>query len=535
MAVVLASTSAAARSAPVVHAPAGAVRGEAAGEVNVFKGLPYAAPPVGPLRWKPPTPLATWPGVRDARRFGPACLQPRGPARGVYASDISELGEDCLSLNIWTPANTQDAPVMVWIHGGSFTAGSSREAMYDGAALARRGIVVVSINYRLGVLGYLAHPDLSAESPEGVSGNYGLLDQIAALHWVKRNISAFGGNPDQVTVAGESAGALSVAYLMASPLARGLFHRAILQSAYLISTPELKARRVGEPAAEARGAALAQRLGAAGLTDLRAMDAAVLATRAPAAGFAAFGTVDGVVLPRQLVETFEHGEQAPVPVLAGFNAGEIRSLRFLAPPKPANAAPYEAEIRRRYGPLADAYLRLYPSDSLAESVLAAPRDALYGWTAQRLAENQTAIGQPAFLYFFDHGYPATRERDLHAFHASEIPYVFGTSDRTPADWPRPPESSTERAFREALQDYWTAFVKIGAPSAPGRPVWPTYAEDRAYMAFEDAPAPRQDLMPGMYELHEEVLRRRRAQGDTPWNWNVGIVAPVLPADPQADR
>jgi len=509
---------------PVVRAPAGAVEGEAAGGLNVFRGIPYAAAPVGGLRWKPPARLAPWTGVRPAKAFGPACLQPRMPPGGLYSSELPQLSEDCLTLNVWAPTGVKAAPVMVWIHGGSLTTGSSRESMYDGAALARRGIVVVSINYRLGVLGWLAHPELSAESPDGVSGNYGLLDQIAALTWVKRNIAAFGGDSAKVTIAGESAGGLSVMYLMASPLSRGLFDKAIAQSAYMVSTPELKARRFGMEPAEAGGARLAASVGAKDLAALRAMDAVQLVAQAPKAGFAPFGAVDGKVLTRQLVETFDRGEQAPVPILAGFNAGEIRSLRMLAPPKPATAEAYEAAIRQRYGDLADDFLMLYPARDLQESILATTRDALYGWTAERLAVKQTELGKPAFLYLFDHGYPAARARDLHAFHAAELPYVFGTHDRTPAGWPKPPNASVETRLTEAVQGAWANFVKGGAPGGG----WAPYGEARAYMAFEDAPQPKRHLTPGMYELNEAVVSRRRAQGDTPWNWNVGVVSPPLP-------
>lgn len=523
-----------AQPAPVVQATAGAVRGEALGDLNVFRGIPYAAPPVGKLRWKPPIPPARWEGVRQAKAFGPACIQPRSPPN-IYSSELPQLSEDCLSLNIWTPENAEGAPVMVWIHGGSLAAGSSQEGIYDGAALARRGIVVVSINYRLGVLGYLAHPELSAESPEGVSGNYGLLDQIAALTWVKRNIAAFGGDPAKVTVAGESAGGLSVMYLMASPLTRGLFRGAILQSAYMISTPELREKRFGETPAEALGARLAQRLGVGGVEELRAMDAVVLADKAPKAGYAPFGTIDGKVLPRQLVEVFDRGEQSPVAVLAGFNSGEIRSLRFLAAPRPASPEAYTAAIRERYGPLADEFLRLYPASDLGESILAAPRDAIYGWTAERLAAKQSALGRRAFLYLFDHGYPAAEALGLHAFHASEIPYVFGTAERTPPLWPKITKATMETRLTEAMGDYWAAFVRDGAPAAAGQPAWPTYGEGRGYMAFAGGPQAATRLMPGMYELHEEVVRRRRAQGATPWNWNIGVVSPVLPAESSESR
>ena len=203
----------------VVDAPAGSVRGTSEGAVAVYKGIPYAAPPVGEARWQPPRPAERWDGVRDATAFGPACYQPTvpGAANGIYYEDVGAMSEDCLSLNVWTPQDAENAPVFVWIHGGALVSGASSFEMYDGARLAKQGVVVVSINYRLGVLGFLAHPELSTESPEQISGNYGLMDQIAALRWIEQNIKAFGGNPDNVTIAGESAGALSVMWLMTSP------------------------------------------------------------------------------------------------------------------------------------------------------------------------------------------------------------------------------------------------------------------------------------------------------------------------------
>jgi len=519
----------AAQTAAVVHAPAGAVSGIATGGVRAFKGIPYALPPVGSARWKPPTPATAWRGVRDASAFGPACYQPHPRSISIYADDPATMSEDCLSLNVWAPESAHKAAVFVWIHGGALVSGASSETVFDGATLAGRGLVVVSINYRLGVLGFLAHPELSAESSHHVSGNYGLLDQIEALRWVRRNVAAFGGDPANVTIAGESAGGLSVMYLMAAPAARGLFHHAIAQSAYMISTPELREKRFGEKPAEAIGLKLAAKLGVNGVAGLRAMDAAAITNAAPPTGYLPFGTIDGYVLPRQLVEVFDRGEQARVPLLAGFNSGEIRSLRFLAPAAPADAATYVAAIRERYGDLADDFLKLYPASDLAESVLTTPRDAIYGWTAERLAAKQAALGVPSYLYIFDHGYPAAEAAGLHGFHASEVPYLFGTADRTPPYWPKVPSTAAETSMAEALQSYWVAFARTGAPTAPGQPAWQPYGTDRAYMAFTDAPQPGRHLLPGMYELNEQVVCRRRAQGDTPWNWNVGIVSPPLPA------
>ncbi|MBW8303968.1 MAG: carboxylesterase family protein, partial [Brevundimonas sp.] len=363
----------------VVVAPAGAGRGVTAHAVTVFRGIPYAAPPVGWRRWRPPAEAPRWRGTRDATQFGAACHQPTARGTSIYAAaEAPTMSEDCLFLNVWAPEGVRDAPVFVWIHGGALSTGASSEAMYDGARMAAsQGMVVVSINYRLGVLGWLAHPELSAESRENVSGNYGLLDQIAALKWIEANIAAFGGDPDKVTIAGESAGALSVMYLMASPEARGLFDRAIAQSAYMISTPELRSSRYGDPPAEGVGVWLQTQLGLQNLADLRAMDPQDLTTRSLATGYMPWGTIDGEVLPEQLVQIFDRGEQAPVPLLVGFNQGEIRSLRVLAPPVPDSAAAYEEAVRSRYGELAEAFLALYPSDNLAESILAAPRDALY--------------------------------------------------------------------------------------------------------------------------------------------------------------
>jgi para-nitrobenzyl esterase len=523
----LAAAAPASAQTPMVQAPAGTVQGTLAGDVRVFKGLPYAQPPVGPMRWKAPVALPSWPGVRKATAFGPACVQPRSRTSGIYTNPPERMSEDCLTLNIWAPKDARNLPVFFWIHGGALVGGYSHEPMYDGARMAAKGMIVVSINYRLGILGYLAHPGLSAESAEGLSGNYGLLDQVAALQWVSRNIAAFGGDPRNVTIAGESAGALSVMYLMASPIARGLFHKAIAQSAYMITTPELKAARHGLPSAEAAGTQIMGALGAPDLAALRAMDAEKLTQDAAAKGYGPWAAIDGKVLTRQLVDTWDRGEQAPVPILAGFNSGEIRSLRVLLPPAPPSPAAYEEAIRSRYGDLAGHFLRLYPSASVGESMLAATRDALYGWTSTRLAIGQTAIGQRGYLYLFDHGYPAADENGLHAFHAAELPYVFGTAGQTPPYWPKIPDTLDERRMSDAMIGYWTAFAGTGTPAAPGRPAWQPYGKDANYMLFARAPQPGKKLFPGMFALHEASVCRRRAAGDQPWNWNTGVISPVL--------
>ena len=513
---------------PVVNTPAGSLEGTTDGTLRVFKGVPFAVPPVGGGRWRPPMPMAPWAGVRPAKEFGPACIQPVWKIKNIYAQEIGAISEDCLTLNVWAPADAKKMPVFVWIYGGALVTGASKDMLYDGAKLAQRGVIVVTINYRLGVLGYLAHPQLSAESPQGVSGNYGLLDQIQALTWVKHNIEAFGGDPSNVTIAGESAGGLSVMYLMASPYARGLFSKAIAESAYMISTPSLKENKFGETASELAGKRLQTTLGAAGIAEMRAMDAETLTNSAVAAHFSPFGSIDGKLLPRQLVEVFDRGEQAKVPLLAGFNSGEIRSLTVLAPAVPPSAAEYESTIRDRYGDLADEFLRLYPSTNMQESIFANTRDALYGWTAVRLAKKQAALGVPSYLYLIDHGYPEEDGAGLHAFHASELPYVFGALDRTPQYWPKIPATAQEKALSDAMLDYWTSFARTGTPRAANAPDWPAYAANEFYMKFADAPHVADHVFPGMYALHEEAVCRRHANGDMPWNWETGIVSRKLP-------
>ncbi len=513
-----------------VDAPAGPISGLSADGLNIFKGIPYAQPPVGEARWTPPQPVPPWQETFEAHEFGPSCVQRVRETTSLYASDITPVSEDCLSLNIWAPENAENAPVFVWIHGGALSAGSTREPLYDGARLAQNGIIVVSINYRLGVLGYLAHPELSAESPQGISGNYGLLDQIEALRWVRDNIAAFGGDPANVTIAGESAGGLSVMYLMAAPSAHGLFSRAIAQSAYMISTPELTRPVHGAYAAEAVGSYIMQQLGASSLAELRAMDAQTVVDGALAAGYLTSGTIDGHILPRQLVDTFDRGEQAPVPILAGFNQGEIRTLTALAPPVPESADAYETTIRDRYGDMADRFLELYPSDDLQESIYATTRDALYSWTAERLVRSQQAIGQPGYLYMFDHGYPAADERGLHAFHAAELPYMFDNNDRTPPYWPPIPDTPEEQAYAAAMSGYWASFTHSGIPVAPGAADWPAYGEDRLYMHFAETPRVAENVLPGTFEFVEELVCRRRNAGDQGWHWNVGLASPPVPQE-----
>ena len=527
MVLACASFGASARAAPdgrpEVQIAQGRIAGISEGDLSVFKGIAYASPPVGERRWRPPAAPEPWQGIFDARAFGASCAQPPYPANSVYFEELAVTSEDCLTLNVWAPKNSDGAPVIVWIHGGALQRGTSASPMYDGSEYAKRGIVFVSINYRLGVFGWLAHPGLSAESSEGISGNYGLLDQIAALTWVKGNVDAFGGDAQNVTVMGESAGALSVTYLLSSPRAHGLFAKAIIQSANIRAVPRLRESAFGMPAAEAIGAALGEDIDA-----LRALEAEALMTKAWQARFPAQATVDGKILPAQVVDIFDRGEQAKVPILAGLNSGEIRSQQALIPAVPMEPAAYEAEITRRFGKLAPAYLELYPATDIAESQLAATRDAVYGWATERMVRKQAAAGQPAYSFIFDHCYAAARARDLCSFHAGELPFAFGRVGRDsglPSNWPVPVDVA-DRALATAMVDYWTSFAATGVPSAASGPTWPTYENDHARMRFAATPLVEHGQAAAMFEFQEQVMIQRRCNGEQ-WFINVSPIKPCI--------
>lgn len=517
-----------------VATQSGPVEGYSTPSVDIYKGIPFAAAPIGQRRWKPPAPVQPWTDVLQTKKAGTPCIQPTIDRPGIYSNPPENVSEDCLTLNVWSPKNAENLPVFVWIHGGALRTGAGSEALYDGRKLAKEGVVVVSINYRLGVLGYMAHPELSNESPDGISGNYGLMDQIAALEWVRDNIESFGGDASNVTVAGESAGALSVIFLMTSPKAQGLFHKAISESGYMASQPELKKKAHGMPSAESVGSWLTTQLGAKNLSDLREMDGIELSKQADAAGYMPWGTIDGQYLPDQMVAVFEAGKQVKVPLLAGFNEGEIRSLRALAPEVPESSQAYKTALSTQLGDLAEDWLAIYPSDNLEESILAGPRDSLYGWTAQHMMHSQQEIGQPGYLYYWNHGYPSANAFGLHAFHASEVPYVFSSMEDAPQHWPKAEDTLTERQLSRAVTNYWISFAKTGQPTAQSQPDWPQFDADGAYMEFINEPLPKINLLPGMFELHEQIVCRRRADGTQPWHWNTGIASPVLPDTPCVD-
>lgn len=521
---------------PTVKTANGVLEGAAVadGAVAAFLGVPYAKPPVGDLRWKPPELAAPWTGVRPALEAGQACMQPNAGPRGFYTDPPARMGEDCLHLNVWAPKGVKNAPVMLFIHGGALVTGQGGSPRYDGTKLAQQGVVVVTINYRLGIFGYFAHPELSAESPHRASGNYGTLDQIAALRWVQQNIAAFGGDPKRVTVFGQSAGGQSVSVLMASPLSAGLFQRAIAQSGYLIAIPELRRARFGLPAAEDAGAQFGRTHDAPTLAALRAIPAERLLTIAadnPNNSFgAASPVVDGWVQKAQIFETFEAGREAKVPFIAGFTSGEMKSFDPGAlPTPPSDAAGYEARARALYGPAAADYLKVYPAADFAESNFAGFRDAYFGWGTERLLQLHVRNGQPGWLYYFDHVYPSAAERGVGAFHSSDVPFVFanvGPNALAPKNWPAPPVGAEDADMAKAVMAYWTAFAATGQPDAKGQHAWPAFTTpDGGYLLLQDGRAiAAKALLPGMFGVQEAQMTRLRAAG-TAWTWaNTGLGA-----------
>ncbi len=459
----------------------GLVQGVAAPGLSVYKGIPFAAPPVGDLRWRPPLPVAKWTGVRAATDFAPDPFQ--GDGKG-------NVSEDCLYLNIWTPAKSaaEKVPVLVWIYGGGFSFGSTSTPVHNGEHLARKGVVLVSINYRVGPLGFLAHPELSAESPHHVSGNYGLLDQIAGLRWVKRNIAAFGGDPDKVTIFGESAGGIAVSMLCASPEAKGLFRGAISQSggSFGPTRPTTYPGENMKPLAEAEqaGVAFAAKAGAASVADLRKLAPEKLP---PGWGSgAAWPIVDGWVVPGDQHELYEAGNYNDVAVLIGYNSDE--GLSF---PSGKTPAEYAANTQKRYGPFADKLLQAYPAgtDSVPRTARDLSRDAAFGWQTWSWANLQVLTGKSkVFYYHFDQHPPhpaGSPEADHGMAHGMDVPYVFQTLD--PNDTKLTPG---DHAISDTVSTYWTNFAKRGDPNGPGVPAWPQYTgKNSGVMYFHDEATP----------------------------------------------
>jgi para-nitrobenzyl esterase len=421
--------------------------------VPVYKGIPYAAPPVGDLRWHAPRAVKAWEGVRKADQFSPVCFQLPYPKASLYYSEAKPMSEDCLTLNVWTAAQSgkQAGAVMVWIHGGALTRGSSDIPWYDGEALSQKDVVVVTLNYRLGVFGFLAHPELTKESDSNSSGNYALLDQIAALEWVRRNIAAFGGDPKRVTIFGESAGSWCVNYLMATPLGKGLFQRAIGESGAAFGPMQTLAQ------AEQNGVKLG-----ASIAALRATPAEVILKAAAAMSFQP--NVDGWMLPESVREIFDKGKQNDVPLIAD------EAMSLVPWPENRTAEAFRKDIQQRFGNLADGFFRVYPANTDAEAKAAhyaSVRDMLFGWQMRTWVREQAKTGRAqAFLYYFIYVPPDSERAKYGAYHASEIPYVF---------------DNVKRPLAETMSQYWVNFAENGDPNGEGMPHWPAYQQssDRA--------------------------------------------------------
>jgi para-nitrobenzyl esterase len=462
-------------AADQVRTDAGIVEGTASADakIRVFKGIPYAAPPVGALRWRAPQPVAVWDAARRTVEFAPRCMQGRIFDDMVFRD--KGVSEDCLYLNVWTPAPSAEArlPVMVWIHGGGFVAGASSEPRQDGENLARNGVVVVTMNYRLGAFGFLAHPDLTKESEHKASGDYGLLDQVAALEWVHRNIAAFGGDPGNVTIFGESAGSLSVSALMASPLTRGLFEKAIGESGAFFG-PTLPAKPLAQ--AEASGLEFAKSMKADSIASLRARTADEILQASLKPHPYRFATdIDGYLLPEPVSAIYASGRQAQVPLLAGWNADEGSYHQILEKDRstPDN---FTKHVRELYGDKADALLRLYPAATQDEVKRAAgdlAGDRFIAFGTWKWIEMHTATGgSPVYRYEFDEAPPMAvgdQSESRGAYHSAEIEFVFGALPSKKLPW-----SPAAMQLSDLMGRYWTNFARTGNPNGEGLPEWRVY-------------------------------------------------------------
>lgn len=466
---------------------AGALQGVRAGHLTIYKGVPFAAPPVGALRWREPQPVQPWQGVRKVDAFAAACMQ---TGVSMAGEDPPAVSEDCLYLNIWTPAKDPRArlPVMVWIHGGSFTNGSAAMPLYWGDRLALKGVIVVTIAYRLGPLGFLAHPELTRESPHGASGNYGLMDQIAALRWVQRNISGFGGDPMRVTIAGQSAGSNSVSLLMASPLAKGLFQRVIGESGGVFEPLQIAPSWMLANA-ERDGEAYAASLGAHSIADLRKLPAADLLKGNARA--VSHPVVEPHVLPASPYDVFAAGLQNDAPILIGFNAEEPRAFTYPTAVTQVRAATFVSHPPAWWPPplRSPELLSTFPhaTDAEAQGSLIELETALrYGWDVWAWARLQASRGRAdVYVYRFDHKPPFPRDSiyaNWGAAHYVELWYVFGHLDQQP--WPWTP---ADRRLAELISSYWTNFVKQGDPNGPGLPHWPRFTKQHERALHLDDP------------------------------------------------
>ncbi len=490
-----------------VQTESGKVRGEFidSSGVTVFKGIPFAAPPVGDLRWKAPQPVEKWDGVKECTRFSASPVQSTPVPFMMWTQEFiapkEPLSEDCLYLNLWTGAEKagEKRPVFVYIYGGGFNSGSGAVPVYDGEEMAKKGLVFITFNYRVGTLGFLAHPELTAESEYQASGNYGLLDQVEVLRWVNKNCEAFGGDPSNVTIAGQSAGAFSVNYLVASPLTKGLIHRAIAESGGTILSTGNPLRGGGLAQAEEAGKKWAESLGATSIEELRAMPAEkILEAQGPGTPI-----VDGYLIPEPVQDIFEKGKQNDIPLILGWNEDE----GFGGPPRPAEA--FRKQVKQQFGDKADEFLSRFPVDS-DEDALAIQNDlgALLTFGVQSykwmLLQNQTGESD-VFIYRFERDLPyADGMVDHGAFHTGEVPYAYNNLKMSPRPW-----TEIDYKLADEMSDYWVNFAAKGDPNGEGLPTWePCSTENLKAMIFDEVVKyenlPNADLLKFLEEYYSSL-------------------------------
>ena len=475
-------------------------------KVRLFRGVPFAAAPVGERRWRAPQPLEPWDGIRNADTWGTRCVQGDRVGGPIVTRDKS-MGEDCLYLNVWAPAQTKSAPlpVLVVFHGGGYAAGSASEPRTDGEWFARQGIVVVAPNYRLGVFGFLAHPELTAESGGRGSGNYGMLDQVAALQWVQDNIAAFGGDPDNVTINGESAGSTSVSALIASPLSRHMVHKAIGQSGAFFSVP-LEPRMMKSLASmEQDGLNLARSIGAENLADLREMPAEQLLGEVMQqnGGWGYGPGVDGHFLSRPVEEIYAAGEHVDIPLMAGWTSAELGMAIAFKAEKPT-AATFAAQLEERFGALSEDALEAYPAGDdrqAMESAAALASDLFIAYSTWKWIESHRETGKaPVYRYRFDRTMPGDPASEFGAVHAVDIEYAFNTLASKRADW-----QQADRQVAELMATTLANFVKTGDPNGPGVPDWPAFGTSGEVMYFDTASKAGPEEYRARYEFLDSVV------------------------------
>lgn len=501
-------TSYAATPQPVkVKVDGGWIQGTTTDALTVFKGIPFAAPPMGDLRWKAPQPVIAWEGIKETTKFAPAPMQAGNPASGK--------SEDCLYLNVWTPAKSgeEKLPVLVWIYGGGFSFGSTSDPVSDGSDLAKKGVIVVSIAYRVGQLGFLANPELSAESPDHVSGNYGLLDQITGLKWVKKNIDKFGGDPSKVTIFGESAGAISVSMLCASPLAKGLFRGAISESGGSFG-PTRPTTYPGEnmktlKQAEADGVEYVKQHGVSSIADLRKMDAEQFVPK----GWTMPGgwpIVDGYLIPDDQYKMYEAGNYNDINVLIGYNSDEGASFSPGRTPEE-----YISGVKTRYGKFADELIKAYPvgKENVPKTARDLARDAAFGWHTWAWARLQSKTGKSkVYYYYFDQhpDYPEDSPRYGYGSpHGQDVAYVFQHVN---------PNNKSDVALSEIMGTYWTNFAKYGTPNGEDVPKWSAFSDKNPEVMYLSGPTPHLASVPSekSLEVFDKYFEWRRTPEGNAW-------------------